>query len=51
MFRTAKNFDRFRPFLQKLPKEHRFAVDSHKQWLDEKFTDVLRENGVALAID
>jgi uncharacterized protein YecE (DUF72 family) len=52
VFKNGKEFlGRLEPFLQKLPKEHRFAVEiRNKQWLDEKFTDVLRENGVALAL-
>jgi uncharacterized protein YecE (DUF72 family) len=49
---SGKEFlERLRPFLRKLPKEHRFASEiRNKQWLDEQFLDTLRENGVALAL-
>jgi uncharacterized protein YecE (DUF72 family) len=37
------------PFLQRLPKEHKFAVEiRNSNWLVPKFADVLREHGVAL---
>ena len=40
-----------RPFLKKLPKDHRFAVEiRNKSWLDGRFADALRENNVALAL-
>lgn len=50
-----KNADRFLarlwPFLERLPKDHRFAVEiRNKNWLDAKFTDLLREHNVALAL-
>jgi len=42
---------RLRPFLKKLPKDHRFAVEiRNKNWLDAKFADVLREHNVGLAL-
>jgi uncharacterized protein YecE (DUF72 family) len=38
------------PFLKKLPKDRKFAVEiRNKNWLVPKFADVLREHGVALA--
>jgi uncharacterized protein YecE (DUF72 family) len=40
-----------KPFLKKLPKDHKFAVEiRNKAWLDAGFTDLLRERGVALAL-
>jgi uncharacterized protein YecE (DUF72 family) len=52
VFRSGKEFlARLAPFLQKLPKDHRFAVEiRNKTWLDERFVDTLREHGVALAL-
>src|SRR6202047_3376234 len=42
---------RLKPFLKKLPKHHRFAVEiRNKDWLDLRFVDLLREQGVALAL-
>jgi uncharacterized protein YecE (DUF72 family) len=39
------------PFLKKLPREHRFALEiRNKQWLDARFADTLREYNVALAL-
>lgn len=39
------------PFLKKLPADHRFVVEiRNKEWLDARFTDVLREHNVALAL-
>ena len=39
------------PFLEKLPREHRFVIEiRNKQWLDERFLDALREHRVALAL-
>lgn len=39
------------PFLDKLPKDHRFAVEiRNKHWLVPKFADALREHGVALVL-
>jgi uncharacterized protein YecE (DUF72 family) len=40
-----------KPFLKKLPKRHQFAVEiRNRAWLNEKFADLLREHGVALAL-
>jgi uncharacterized protein YecE (DUF72 family) len=42
---------RLRPFLKKLPKDHRFAVEiRNKNWLVPQFVEALRERGVALAL-
>jgi len=42
---------RLAPFLKKLPKDHKFAVEiRNKNWLAPKFADALREHGVALAL-
>jgi uncharacterized protein YecE (DUF72 family) len=51
-FKTGAEFlARLRPFLKKLPKNHQFAVEiRNKNWLDEKFTEILREHNVALAV-
>jgi uncharacterized protein YecE (DUF72 family) len=39
------------PFLKKLPKDHRFAVEiRNKSWLVPQFIEALRERGVALAL-
>jgi len=39
------------PFLKKLPKGHRFAVEiRNRNWLVPKLVDVLRERGVALVL-
>jgi uncharacterized protein YecE (DUF72 family) len=40
-----------KPFLQMLPKGHKFAIEiRNKQWLDARFTDLLREHGIALCL-
>src|ERR1700719_3568106 len=40
-----------KPFLKKLPKGYKFAVETrNKSWLDLQFVDLLREHGVALAL-
>src|SRR5260370_702171 len=42
---------RLKPFLKKLPKDYRFAVEiRNDNWLDLRFMDLLREHGVALAL-
>jgi uncharacterized protein YecE (DUF72 family) len=42
---------RLRPFLKKLPKDHKFAVEiRNKNWLVPQFIETLRERGVALAL-
>jgi uncharacterized protein YecE (DUF72 family) len=39
------------PFLDRLPKRHRFAVEiRNENWLEPKLADALRERGVALAL-
>jgi uncharacterized protein YecE (DUF72 family) len=39
------------PFLKKLPKDHKFAVEiRNKSWLVPQFIEALRELGVALAL-
>jgi uncharacterized protein YecE (DUF72 family) len=52
VFKNSTEFlKRFAPFLKKLPKEHRFAVEiRNKEWLDERFIDLLRANSVALVL-
>lgn len=49
-FRSPGDFlARLIPFLKKLPKEHKFAVEiRNKVWLLPKLADLLREHGVAL---
>ncbi len=42
---------RLRPFLKKLPKDHKFALEiRNKNWLVPQFMETLRERGVALAL-
>jgi uncharacterized protein YecE (DUF72 family) len=42
---------RLKPFLKKLPKDHKFAVEiRNKSWLTPEFADLLREHGVGLAL-
>ena len=52
VFRGMDEFlARLRPFLKKLPKDHKFAVEiRNKNWLVPQFADALRERGVALAL-
>jgi uncharacterized protein YecE (DUF72 family) len=51
-FKTGNAFlSRLRPFLKKLPKDHRFAVEiRNKDWLNANFVETLREHNVALAL-
>jgi uncharacterized protein YecE (DUF72 family) len=51
-FATGDDFlDRLKPFLQKLPKGNRFAIEiRNKYWLNERFADLLREHAVALVL-
>ena len=51
-FKSLDDFlARLVPFLKRLPKEHKFAVEiRNKDWLVPKLADVLREHGVALAL-
>jgi uncharacterized protein YecE (DUF72 family) len=42
---------RLRPFLKKLPKDHKFVVEiRNKHWLVPQFIETLREHSVALAL-
>jgi uncharacterized protein YecE (DUF72 family) len=42
---------RLKPFLKKLPKGYKFAIEiRNKHWLDLQFVDLLREHGVALVL-
>jgi uncharacterized protein YecE (DUF72 family) len=42
---------RLRPFLKKLPKGHKFAVEiRNKNWLVPQFVETLRERGAALTL-
>jgi len=42
---------RLKPFLKKLPKDHKFAVEiRNKNWLVPQFVEALREHGVTLAL-
>jgi uncharacterized protein YecE (DUF72 family) len=42
---------RLRPFLKKLPKGQKFAVEiRNKNWLAPQFVETLQEHGVALAL-
>src|SRR5216683_1099640 len=42
---------RLKPFLKRLPKDHKFAVEiRNKNWLAPQFVEALREHGVALAL-
>jgi uncharacterized protein YecE (DUF72 family) len=52
VFSTGAQFvARLKPFLEKLPKDHKFAIEiRNKHWLDASFADLLREHGVALAL-
>ena len=51
-FKSLDDFlARLVPFLKKLPKEHKFAVEiRNKAWLVPKLADELREQGVALTL-
>jgi uncharacterized protein YecE (DUF72 family) len=51
-FKSLDDFlARLTPFLKKLPKEHKFAVEiRNRDWLVPNFADVLREHGVALTL-
>jgi uncharacterized protein YecE (DUF72 family) len=51
-FKTGDEFlARLAPFLKKLPKGHRFAIEiRNKYWLESKFADLLRDYGVALVL-
>jgi uncharacterized protein YecE (DUF72 family) len=48
---AAAFFVRLEPFLKKLPRGYRFAVEiRNKYWLVPKFADMLRARGIALAL-
>src|SRR3984885_12487301 len=51
-FKSGKEFlARLAPFLKKLPKGYRFALEiRNKQWLTTEFFDLLREHKVAYAL-
>ena len=51
-FKSGSEFvARLRPFLKRLPKGYRFAVEiRNKNWLDGRFVAGLKENNVALAL-
>jgi uncharacterized protein YecE (DUF72 family) len=51
-FKSGKEFlARLAPFLKKLPKGHRFALEiRNKQWISSEFFDLLREHSVAYAL-
>ena len=51
-FKSLDDFlERLIPFLKKLPKDHKFAVEiRNKNWLVPKLADLLREYAVALAL-
>jgi uncharacterized protein YecE (DUF72 family) len=51
-FKSLDDFlERLIPFLKKLPKDRKFAVEiRNKKWLVPKLTDLLREHAVALAL-
>lgn len=52
VFKSGKEFlARLAPFLKKLPKGYRFALEiRNKQWLSAEFFDLLREHKVAYAL-
>jgi uncharacterized protein YecE (DUF72 family) len=51
-FKSLDDFlERLIPFLKKLPRDRKFAVEiRNKNWLVPKLVDLLREHGVALAL-
>jgi uncharacterized protein YecE (DUF72 family) len=51
VFKSGSEFvARLKPFLEKLPKDFKFALEiRNKSWLDARFIDLLRQHGVALA--
>jgi len=52
IFRGVNDFlAQFRPFLKRLPKDHKFVVEvRNKHWLVPQFIETLREHRVALAL-
>jgi uncharacterized protein YecE (DUF72 family) len=51
-FRSGDDFQaRLKPFLETLPKDHRFAIEiRNPTWLNPEFADLLREYRVALVL-
>jgi uncharacterized protein YecE (DUF72 family) len=51
-FRRVGDFlARLKPFLKKLPRDHKFAIEiRNKDWLVRQFAETLREHRVALAL-
>ena len=51
-FKSGAEFvARLKPFLEKLPKDFKFALEiRNKAWLDAQFADLLRKHDVALAL-
>jgi uncharacterized protein YecE (DUF72 family) len=51
-FKSGSEFvARLKPFLEKLPKDLKFALEiRNKAWLDARFVDLLRQHNVALAL-
>ena len=52
VFKTQEDFiARLKPFLAKLPKEFKYALEiRNKSWMNQKPADLLREYGVAMAL-
>jgi uncharacterized protein YecE (DUF72 family) len=52
VFRGVNDFlARLKPFLKKLPTDHKFAVEiRNKHWLVPQYVDTLREHSVALVL-
>ncbi|MGC1255610.1 MAG: DUF72 domain-containing protein, partial [Candidatus Acidiferrales bacterium] len=51
-FKSGNEFlARLEPFLKRLPKSYRFALEiRNKQWLTAEFFDLLRAHGIAYAL-
>lgn len=51
-FKSGSEFlARLKPFLQKLPKGYKFAMEiRNKSWMDARYADLLRAHGVAMAL-
>jgi uncharacterized protein YecE (DUF72 family) len=51
-FKSGSEFlARLEPFLEKLPKGYKYAVEiRNKNWMDARYADLLREHGVAMAL-
>jgi uncharacterized protein YecE (DUF72 family) len=51
-FKTQDDFiARLKPFLAKLPKEFKYAVEiRNKHWMNQRHADVLHEYGIAMAL-